>query len=263
MSNQHVSLDELDRWLAEQHRDLVSDLATTLDVEAGLGEVLVRSRYEDFAADLGRSLDVEAGLAAVVRAAPPEEPPITNPREGITDVAAPRLRTPSVTSGLRHLAHGRALLAAAAVVIGLVVTIPTVIWNSSEIWKTPATTAPVVGLAGLDIQNYGVTPPSGNGTVSCGPGETVTRFVFTVSASGSGTVHYVAQPDKDLSNLPVRTGIITFTGPTRTEKIDLPAPYNTNEVQQLGMRVTITSPEDFRGESSADYFCRPPTPAPQ
>jgi hypothetical protein len=79
MSDLHVSLDGLDRWLADQHRELLNDLDATLDVEAGLAEVLLRSRYNDFAAELDRSLDAEAGLAAIVSPAPAQKPPDPQP----------------------------------------------------------------------------------------------------------------------------------------------------------------------------------------
>ncbi|MGH3754102.1 MAG: caspase, EACC1-associated type [Pseudonocardiaceae bacterium] len=63
--------DSLDQWLADQHRDMVTDLAATLDVDAGLREAMIPARHADLVADLGGVLNVEAGLSAIVPAPPP------------------------------------------------------------------------------------------------------------------------------------------------------------------------------------------------
>ncbi len=64
----------LDQWLAAQHRDMVTDLAATLDVEAGLREAMIPARHADIVADLGSVLDVEAGLSAIVADPTPPKP---------------------------------------------------------------------------------------------------------------------------------------------------------------------------------------------
>jgi hypothetical protein len=67
----------LDQWLADQHRHTVTDLAATLDLEAGLREAMIPVRHANLVADLGGILDVEAGLSAIVPTAPdltPHEP---------------------------------------------------------------------------------------------------------------------------------------------------------------------------------------------
>lgn len=252
MSDLHVSLDELDRWLADQHRELLNDITATIDVEAGLSEVLLLSGYDDLVADLDRSLDVEAGLAAIVpvRGAP-RQPAVPSPHRFI------RL------AGPRNHSRGnvRALVMAAALVIGLAVA-------TSAVWMIHATdgsqltgTAPIAAATELDILHYEVSPPSGNGTVACGPGE-IARFTFTVIARGSGTLRYVWRPDKDLADLPARNETLTFTGPIQTENVVFTAPYNTDKAQQFGMQVAITEPAAFQGASYAGYDCQPSSPAP-
>lgn len=62
--------DAVDQWLADQRCAMVNDLATTLDLEAGLREVMIPARYADLIADLHGVLDVEAGLSAIVSATP-------------------------------------------------------------------------------------------------------------------------------------------------------------------------------------------------
>ena len=62
--------EALDRWLAGQHHALVNDLATVLDLKAGLREAMIPARHADLVAGLRDVLDVEAGLSAIVSAAP-------------------------------------------------------------------------------------------------------------------------------------------------------------------------------------------------
>lgn len=67
MSDSVSSSEEaLDRWLAEQHHALVTDLSATLDLEAGLREAMIPARHANLIADLCDVLDVEAGLSAIV-----------------------------------------------------------------------------------------------------------------------------------------------------------------------------------------------------
>lgn len=83
-SHPDVSLDE---WLAEQHRRMVTDLASILDVEAGLREVMIPTRHADLVSDLGDVLDVEAGLSAIVSTAPTPTP---HEQEELAGTAASR-----------------------------------------------------------------------------------------------------------------------------------------------------------------------------
>ena len=66
--------DGLDRWLANQHYQLIAHLTATVNIDAGLREALIRTHHTDLVADLNRSLDVEAGLAAIVPVTPATAP---------------------------------------------------------------------------------------------------------------------------------------------------------------------------------------------
>ncbi|WP_433527758.1 hypothetical protein ACQPZ2_44025 (plasmid) [Nocardia pseudovaccinii] len=68
----------LDQWLIAQRDALDADLATVLDLEAGLREVLIAAQYEVLDDDLGDVLDLESGLAAIV----PEARPVPEARQG-------------------------------------------------------------------------------------------------------------------------------------------------------------------------------------
>jgi hypothetical protein len=71
---------ELDLWLAYQHHRLVIDVMSTLEVEAGLREVLIPTHHADLVTDLARCLDVEAGLASIV----PTDADVTPSTEPLT-----------------------------------------------------------------------------------------------------------------------------------------------------------------------------------
>ncbi|QUI29460.1 hypothetical protein H9W91_00020 [Streptomyces alfalfae] len=69
MSEQHSTLSGAEDpmgLLHRHHADLVADLGSVLDVEAGLREVLLYADHAQQTATLGKVLDVEAGLAAIV-----------------------------------------------------------------------------------------------------------------------------------------------------------------------------------------------------
>jgi hypothetical protein len=104
----------------------------------------------------------------------------------------------------------------------------------------------------LDVVAYGVTTQPRVGTAPCGPGGIVV-FTFTVRARGSGTLHYIWRPDKDLSNQPVRNETVNFDGPPQTENLVYVVPHADITGPQTGMTVEITSPESFRGASYASY----------
>ncbi|WP_411107180.1 hypothetical protein [Streptomyces sp. cmx-4-9] len=63
--------DPVDQWFDRHGRALADALGDVLDVEAGLREVLVQSRHDEAEGRLEAVLDVEAGLGAIVLAAPP------------------------------------------------------------------------------------------------------------------------------------------------------------------------------------------------
>ena len=44
--------DAVDRWLTDQRRAMVDDLATTLDLDVGLREATIPTRHTDLVADL-------------------------------------------------------------------------------------------------------------------------------------------------------------------------------------------------------------------
>jgi len=60
--------EAVDRWLADQRRAVVDDLAATLDIDAGLHEAMIPARHADLVTDLRAILDVEAGLSAIMPA---------------------------------------------------------------------------------------------------------------------------------------------------------------------------------------------------
>jgi hypothetical protein len=257
--------DGLDLWLATQHDKLVLDVAAILDVEAGLGEVLIPTHHAKVVVDLDRSLAVEAGLAAIVLALQPNEPrtstrcpagaehvAATSPgqaeiilkefvRAAASWISRTRLavRTHPVftLAGFRdrlqalasHLGRGR-IGVIAAIVITLVVTTP----------------APPLSATPLDVRSYGViAQPRADGVV----------FTLTVSALGSGTVRYTWRPGDRLSNQPVVTDTITFTGPMRIENVVHRVPLTCSRGQRLqgSMIVDIATPEFPLGATSDEY----------
>ncbi|MEV0029542.1 hypothetical protein [Nocardia sp. NPDC050793] len=72
----------VDRWLAEQHQALIEDVTASLDIEAGLREILIPVQHNAYVAKLREELDIEAGLAAIL------SPPPTEPRHDRTDAAS-------------------------------------------------------------------------------------------------------------------------------------------------------------------------------
>lgn len=78
----------VDRWLTDQRRAMVDDLAATLDLEAGLREVMIPARHADLVADLRDVLDVEDGLSAIVPAIPDDSSEV-GPEEAQPDLQLP------------------------------------------------------------------------------------------------------------------------------------------------------------------------------
>ncbi|MEU0386155.1 hypothetical protein [Streptomyces chartreusis] len=62
----------LARWREEHQAPLVTGLGEVLDIEAGLHEILLMSRYDTSVRALDHVLDIEAGLAAVLPSRPSE-----------------------------------------------------------------------------------------------------------------------------------------------------------------------------------------------
>jgi hypothetical protein len=60
--------EAVSQWLAERHRDLVSDLRGTLDLNAGLREIAIAADHHALVSDLSDLLDLDAGLAAILPA---------------------------------------------------------------------------------------------------------------------------------------------------------------------------------------------------
>jgi hypothetical protein len=58
--------EAVSRWLTERHRDLVSDLTDTLDLDAGLRDIDITADHQASVSDLSNLLDLDAGLAAIL-----------------------------------------------------------------------------------------------------------------------------------------------------------------------------------------------------
>jgi hypothetical protein len=86
--------DAVDRWLTDQRRAVVDDLATILDLDAGLHEVTIPARHADLVADLHDVLDVEAGLSSILPATP------ANSSETAPDETQPGQQLPTDLPGL-------------------------------------------------------------------------------------------------------------------------------------------------------------------
>lgn len=279
--------DGPDRRLANEHRKLVVDIAATVDVEAGLREVLIRTHHADLVADLGHSLDIEAGLAAIVPAisgaTPSNEPFTPNPRPAdtehvaatdpsqanaeqpelenslVSDAASRRPRTPlamrthpvSNRTGFRGRVQALTPRCRVRDLVIAAAVVIVVAATAPTIIQKILPSAPTTTMPALDVLDYGVTVQSDAGAVV---------FTFTIKARGSGTLHYTWQPDDRLSGQPVRAENMTFTGPTQIKDVVYPVPYTCSRGQRLqgGMKVEITQPESTSGASYApyDFTCR-------
>ncbi|WP_280479567.1 hypothetical protein [Nocardia asiatica] len=62
------------RWLDTNHAQFYTELATRLDIEAGLEEVLLAERHNSLVEEIRDKLDIEAGLAAIL-----PQPPLPLP----------------------------------------------------------------------------------------------------------------------------------------------------------------------------------------
>jgi hypothetical protein len=234
--------EELDRWLADHHRELAHDIAATLDVEAGLGEALISAHHADLVTDLGRTLDVEAGLNAIV--AQPGALSTSNPSSGTAEhiaAAGPvhtQAKRPRWRTNQRKRLQTRSLIIAAAVLSVLAVITPLV---SSKIFSSPPTPA----TRALDLRDYGVIANTDVGTVV---------FTVAIRAEGAGTVEFTVQPEP-ITNQPVRDENLVFNGPLQTKKIVYAVPYTCSSGEHLqgGLRIVITKPESTSGASYAPY----------
>lgn len=85
---------EVGAWLVARRTELDADLANSLDIETGLQDVLIGSRYAAVIADVAEHLDLEAGLAAIAPTAarlpdlPDHRTPVTPPPAPIRPVDA-------------------------------------------------------------------------------------------------------------------------------------------------------------------------------
>jgi DNA segregation ATPase FtsK/SpoIIIE, S-DNA-T family len=76
MNDRALPADEtVAAWVAGQHHALVRDLATTLDLEAGIREATIPARHTALAADVNGVLDVEGGLSEITSGQLPTELP--------------------------------------------------------------------------------------------------------------------------------------------------------------------------------------------
>jgi S-DNA-T family DNA segregation ATPase FtsK/SpoIIIE len=62
-------------WVTGEHRVLVHDLATTLDLEAGVREATIPARHAALAYDLNEALNIEDGLSEITSSRLPAELP--------------------------------------------------------------------------------------------------------------------------------------------------------------------------------------------
>jgi len=58
----------VDRHVSAAHRNLVADIAASLDLDAGLREATIPTHHAKLVADLQTVLDIDAGLNAALRA---------------------------------------------------------------------------------------------------------------------------------------------------------------------------------------------------
>lgn len=245
MSDFDSNPDGLDRWLANQRRELIVDLAATLDVEAGLGDALTHPRHADLVAGLGRSLDVEAGLAAIVPPTTGVMPPnksatSSSLRAGPKQVAATGPARAKVGTGTaRNPRRVRDRVIAAVVVVIALAGL-----TATAIWRTLTSSPPTTAAPALVVLDYGVTAPSQVGT--CDP-KTPMRFTFTVRARGSGTVDYTWKPDDGLSNQPYVRKTMTFTGVEQTMQDVYTVPRLDGQRRQGGVTVVITEQGSYLG----------------
>jgi hypothetical protein len=93
----------VDRWLAEQHHDLIRDLARILDLETGLREATMATRHAELVADLHEVLDIEAGLAAITPAASADAP--DEPASPPPSPAVPAVTKDPVFESIQELAR--------------------------------------------------------------------------------------------------------------------------------------------------------------
>ncbi|MBF6320367.1 hypothetical protein IU453_26805 [Nocardia cyriacigeorgica] len=83
-----------DRWLRDQQAALEAELAETLDLEAGLQEILALTRHDEFVDDIGHKLDLDAGLFEIVPEAKPDPP------EAVANVLVPGVSTADPTASV-------------------------------------------------------------------------------------------------------------------------------------------------------------------
>ncbi|MGX7828277.1 hypothetical protein ACTG9Q_24615 [Actinokineospora sp. 24-640] len=93
------ALAEADTWLTRQHHDTGTDLTNTLDLDTGLGEILLAGHHRDTGTDLTNTLDLTAGLAAILPTTTPTTPPPTR----FTDLLDRLSATPTTRLTHRHL----------------------------------------------------------------------------------------------------------------------------------------------------------------
>ena len=65
-SSKDIPDTDLDDWTSTQQSALIADIASHLDVDAGLREILLTSRHAAVLEDVTDKLDIEAGLSAIV-----------------------------------------------------------------------------------------------------------------------------------------------------------------------------------------------------
>lgn len=120
MTNDSFSADDALEWhLLTKYAALCTDLTDTLDIGAGLREVLIPAQHRTLVTDLGATLDLESGLSAIVPEARPG--PALRP-----DPVIDALRDGSVVGYLKALSlSARWLLRTAMLTTGLEVAYET------------------------------------------------------------------------------------------------------------------------------------------
>ena len=86
---------------------LSQDIASLIDVEAGLQDAMIASRHADLLSDLRGVIDVDAGLAAIIAPGNDNAPAASSAEASSDELSAPRLRISIAELGqLRFLADG-------------------------------------------------------------------------------------------------------------------------------------------------------------
>lgn len=96
----------VEQWIADQHTGLLQGLHASLDVEAGLREIVLHAQYRTTVSGLSADLDVEAGLAAIL---PRQPEPESRPHDRGTERVYGTVKWVNAEKGYGYVAldHGQ------------------------------------------------------------------------------------------------------------------------------------------------------------